>query len=117
MAGVRPRQIDIIYDSGTVSIVTGEQKMNILRNVEEEDVLIETVTGKHLISKLYGDTIFGKIRILKEHCGSVLVSQYAAKKLNPDEDNPDEDTFILNNPTTKEKIWCLSVVRRDMMTN
>jgi len=103
MAGVRPRQIDIIYDSGTVSIVTGEQKMNILRNVEEEDVLIETVTGKHLISKLYGDTIFGKIRILKEHCGSVLVSQYAAKKVYQVL-NPDEDTFILNNPTTKEKI-------------
>jgi hypothetical protein len=34
--------------------------MNILRNVEEEDMLIETLTGEHLISKLYGDTIFGE---------------------------------------------------------
>ncbi len=57
--------------------------MNILKNVAEEDVLIETVTGERSISKLYGDTIFGKTRILNGRKGSVLVSQYATKKIVP----------------------------------
>jgi hypothetical protein len=35
--------------------------------LEEEDVLIETVTGEQSISKKYGDTIFGKTRKLL-HC-------------------------------------------------
>jgi len=45
-----------------------------LKNVEDEDVLIETVTGERSISKQHGDTIFGKTRILKGRQGSVLVS-------------------------------------------
>jgi mannitol-specific phosphotransferase system IIBC component len=57
-AGVHPNQVDFIYDSGMVSGVMGEKEINILKNVTEEDVLIETVTGKTSISKLYGDTIF-----------------------------------------------------------
>jgi hypothetical protein len=81
IAGVRPGQVDFIYDSGTVCGVMGEREMDILKSVEEEDVLIETVTGEQSISKLYGDTIFGKTRILKGHQGSVLVSQYATKKM------------------------------------
>jgi hypothetical protein len=78
-AGVRPGQVDFIYDSGTVSGVTGEKEMQILKNVAEEDVFIETVTGEPSVSKLYGDTLFGKTRILKGCRGSVLVSQYATK--------------------------------------
>jgi hypothetical protein len=91
-----------------VSGVMGEKEMEILKNVEEEDVLIETVTGEHALSKLYGDPIFGKTRILKGRSGSVLVSQYATKKMHQ-VINPDEDTFILkgfnHNPATKGKIW------------
>lgn len=70
MAGVRPGQVDFIYDSGTVSGVMGEREMGILKSVEEEDVLIETVTGERSISKKYGDTVFGKTRILdvKDPC-------------------------------------------------
>jgi hypothetical protein len=45
--GVQPGQVDFIYDSSTVSGVMGEREMNILENVAEEDVLIETVTGSN----------------------------------------------------------------------
>lgn len=44
--GVHLGQIDFIYDSGTVSGVMGEREMEILKNVKEEDVLIETVMGE-----------------------------------------------------------------------
>jgi hypothetical protein len=50
VAGVRPGQIDFIYDSGTVNGVMGEKEKAILKNVAEEDVLIETVTGEKSIS-------------------------------------------------------------------
>ena len=107
-AGVRPGQIDFIYDSGTVNGVMGEKERAILKNVAEEDVLIETVTGEKSISKLYGDTVFGKTRILNGRKGSVLVSQYATKKMYQVL-NPDEDTFVLrgwdHNPATKGKVW------------
>ena len=107
-AGVRQGQVDFIYNSGTVSGVMGEREMNIIKNVEEEDVLIETVTGELSISKFYGDTIFGKTRILKGKTGSVLVSQFAMKKMYQVL-NPDEDTFVLkgwdNNPETRGKVW------------
>jgi len=107
-AGVRPGQIDFIYDSGTVNGVMGEKEKAILKNVAEEDVLIETVTGEKSISKLYGDTVFGKTRILNGRRGSVLVSQYATKKMYQ-VINPDEDTFILrgweHNPATRGKVW------------
>jgi hypothetical protein len=46
MTGVHPGQIDLIYDSRTVSRVMGKREMEILRNIKEEDVLIETVMGK-----------------------------------------------------------------------
>jgi hypothetical protein len=55
--------------------------MEILRNVEEEDMLVKTIMGEHSISKLYGDTIVGKTQILVGHHGSVLVSQYTTKKM------------------------------------
>jgi hypothetical protein len=35
----------------------GEKEMEILKNVKEEIVLIETVPGEHSMSKIYGDTI------------------------------------------------------------
>jgi hypothetical protein len=70
-AEVQPGQVVFVYDSGTVSGVMGEPEINILRNMEEEDVLIEAATGEHSISKIYGDTIFGKTRILKGRRGSV----------------------------------------------
>jgi hypothetical protein len=108
MAGVRPGQVDFFYDSGIVSGVTREREMDILKSIEEEDVLIETITGEQSISKLYGDTVFGKTRILKGRQGSVLVSQYATKKMYQ-VINPDKDTFILkgweHNPTTRGKVW------------
>jgi hypothetical protein len=98
--------VDFIYDSGTLSGVMGEREMNILRNVAEEDVLIEMVTGERSISKLYGDTIFGKTRILNGYRGSVLVSQNATKKMYQVL-NPNEDTFIgwNHNPATRGKLW------------
>lgn len=91
-AGVCPGQVDFIYDSGTVSRVMGERETDILKSVEEEDVLIQTVTGERSISKNC-DTIFGKTRILKGHIGSVLVSQYPTKHMYQML-NPDKDTFI-----------------------
>jgi len=60
MTGVRPEQVEFIYDSGTVSRVMGECEMDILKNIEKEDILIETVSDEQLISKLYGGTILGK---------------------------------------------------------
>jgi hypothetical protein len=107
-AGVRPGQVDFIYNSGTVSGVVGEREMDILKSVKEEDVLIETVTSELLISKKYGGTIFGKTRILKGCSGSVLVSQCATKHMYQVL-NPDEDTFIIrgwdHNPKTCGKSW------------
>ncbi len=87
----------------------GEQEMDILRNIEEENVLIETITGKHSISKLYSDTIFGKdLDSERVTWILILVSQYATKKLYQVL-NLDEDTFILrgweHNPATRGKIW------------
>jgi hypothetical protein len=115
--GVRPNQVDFIYDSGTVSGVMGEREMNILKNVTVENVLIETVTGETSMSKIYGDTNFGKTRILNGRRGSVLVSQYSTKKLYQVV-NPDEDTFILrgwdHNPVTKGKTCILFMMRRGM---
>jgi hypothetical protein len=91
-AGVSQGQIDFIYDSGTVNGVMGKKEMAILKNVSEEDVLIETVTGEKSISKLYGNIILGKTRILNGRSGSVLVSQYATRDMYQ-AINPDEDTF------------------------
>ncbi len=105
---VRLGQINFIYDSGTVNGVMGEKEKAILRNVAEEDVFIETVTGEKSISNFYGDMVFGKTRILNGRRGSVLVPQYATKKMYQVL-NPDEDTFILcgwdHNPATKGKVW------------
>lgn len=42
MAAVSSRQVDFIYDLGTMSGFMGEHVMDILINMEEEDVLIET---------------------------------------------------------------------------
>jgi hypothetical protein len=107
-AGIRLGQVDFIYDSGTVSGVMGEREMDILKSVKEEDVLIETVTSERSISKKYGDTIFGRNRILKGCSGSMLVSQYVTKHMYQVL-NPDEDTFILrgwdHNPETHGKSW------------
>jgi hypothetical protein len=38
--------VDFIYASGTVSGVMGAREMDILHNVVEKDVLIETVMGE-----------------------------------------------------------------------
>ena len=108
LMGVSYNEIDFIYDTGTVSGVMGPKERKILFNVENEDVLIETVTGEKSISKEFGDTVFGKTRILKGRRGSVLVSQYSSKDMYQVL-NPNADTFILkgwdNNPNTKGKVW------------
>lgn len=75
--GVRSGQVDFIYDSGTEKGIMGKKEIEILKDIAEEDVMIESVTGETLLSKLYGDTIFGKTRIINGHRGSVLVLQYA----------------------------------------
>jgi hypothetical protein len=76
--------------------------------VEEEHVMLEGVGGHKSMSKEYGDSIFGKTRILKNRVGSVLVSNYSTRKLYQVL-KPDEDTFILrgwkNNPITAGKSW------------
>ena len=108
LMGVKQDEIDFVYDSGTVSGVIGAKEKSILCNVEAEDVLLETVTGEISISKEYGDSIFGKTRILKGRRGSVLVSQYSTKNMYQVL-NPSEDVFILrgwkNNLQTKNKVW------------
>jgi len=84
------------------------EEKDILFDVEEEHVLLEGVGGHKSMSKEYGDSIFGKTRILKNRVGSVLVSNYSTRKLYQ-VTNPDEDTFILrgwkNNPITAGKTW------------
>ena len=60
LMGAAYDEIDFIYDTGTVSGAMGPKECEILFNVENEDVLIETVTGEKSISKEYGDTVFGK---------------------------------------------------------
>jgi hypothetical protein len=111
LMGVGNDEVDFIYDTGTVSGVMKEKEKEILKSVEDEDVLIETVTGEKSISKQHGDTIFGKTRILKGRQGSVLVFQFSSKNMY-EVLNPYEDTFILrgwnHNPTTKGKMWYFS---------
>lgn len=63
---MRPGQINFIDDSGTVNGVMGKKEKAILKNVAEEDILIETVTGKISITKLYRDTVFGKTQAPKD---------------------------------------------------
>jgi hypothetical protein len=81
----------------------GEKEKDIMMNVEDEDVLIEPVTGERSISEQHGDTIFVKTRIPKGRQGSVLVSKFSSKHMYQVH-NPDEDTFICirwnHNPTT-----------------
>jgi hypothetical protein len=45
LMGVGIDEVDFIYDTGTVSGVMGEKEKEILKSVEDEDVLIETVMG------------------------------------------------------------------------
>lgn len=92
--GVKANEVDFVYDSGTVNGVTGEQYRNILLDVVEEPVLLEGIGGKTSLSKEYGDSIFGKTRILKHRTGSVLVSNAATKSLYQVV-NPHEDLWIL----------------------
>jgi hypothetical protein len=110
MTGVRPGQVDFVYDLGTMSGVMGDREIKILRSIEEEDILIETVTGEQSISKLYGNTIFGRTRTLKGRSRSVLVSQYSMKRMYQ-VINPDEYSFISkgweHNPATRGKVWYL----------
>jgi hypothetical protein len=106
--GVATDEVDFVYDSGTTSGVAGMKEKEILFDVEEEHVLLEGVGGHKSMSKEYGDSIFGKTRILKNRVGSVLVSNYSTRKLYQ-VTNPDEDRFILrgwkNNPNTAGKTW------------
>ena len=86
----------------------GPKECSILANVENEDILIETVMGQKSMSNEFGDMMFGKMRILKDRHGSVLLSQYSLWKMYH-VFNPDEDTFVLkvlsDNPLTKERTW------------
>jgi hypothetical protein len=66
--GVSYNEIDFIYDTGTVSGVMGPKERKILFNVENEDVLIETVTGETSISKQYGDTVLGRHKNSRYEC-------------------------------------------------
>jgi hypothetical protein len=106
--GVADDEVDFVYDSGTTSGVAGVNEKDILFDVEEEHVMLEGVGGHKSMPKEYGDSIFGKTRILKNRVGSVLVSNYSTKSLYQVL-NPDEDTFILrgwkNNPVTVGKTW------------
>jgi hypothetical protein len=106
--GVASDEIDFVYDSGMTSGVAGINEKDILFDVEEEHVLLEGVGGHKSISKEYGDSIFGKTRILKNRVGSGLVSNYSTRKLYQ-VTNPDEDTFILrgwkHNQITAGKTW------------
>jgi hypothetical protein len=99
----------------------GEREINILRNIEEDKVLIKTVTGEASMSKLYGDTIFGKTRILNGHRGSVLVLQYATKKMYQVR-NQDEGTHLYlegGNITRELKLKHVDIfmMRRGTVTN
>ncbi len=83
LMGVGIGEIDFIYDTGAVSGVIGEKEKEILKNVEDEDVLIAAVTGERSISKQHGETIFG----------SVLVSQLSSKHMYQVLNPVDEDTL------------------------
>ncbi len=106
--GVAADEVDFVYDSGTMSRIAGIKEKDILFDVKEEHVLLEGVGGHKSMSKEYGDSIFGKTRILKNIVGSVLVSNYSTRKLYQ-VTNPDENTYILrgwkDNPITAGKTW------------
>ena len=75
------RETRCSHHFGTVNGVMGEIEKLLLKNVAEEDLLIETVTGKKSIPKIYGDTMFFKTLILNGCRGLGLVSHIC------DEDN------------------------------
>ena len=105
LMGMAYDEIDFIYDTGTVSGVLGSKECSILTNVENEDVLIETMMGQKSMSKEFGDMMFGKTRILKDRQGSILMSQYSSQTMYQ-VFNPDEDTFgWSDNSLTKGRTW------------
>ena len=98
--GVKANEVDFIYDSGTHHGVASEKDQHILYEVIEDPVLLEGVGGHTTLSKQFGDSIFGKTRVLKNRIGSVLVSNYSTRD-KFQVINPDPDTFILR-PWKKE---------------
>ena len=102
--GVKPNQVDFIYDTGTHHGVVGERDTHLMTEIEEDPVLLEGVGGHTSLSLQIGNTLFGKARVLKHRQGSVLVSNYSTRGMFQ-VINPDEDRFILrgwdHNPRTK----------------
>ena len=70
LMGMAYDKIDFVYDKGTVSGVLGPKERSMLANVENEDVLIETMTGQKSMSKEFGNTMFDETCILKDRHGS-----------------------------------------------
>ena len=104
--GVKPTEVDFIYDTGTHHGVASEREMFLLQEVIEDPVLLEGVGGQTTLSKETGDSIFGKTRVLKGRRGSVLVSNYSTKDMYQIL-NPDPERIVLkgweSNPKTRGK--------------
>jgi hypothetical protein len=100
--GVKPNEVDFVYDSGTHHGVVSERDKDILHEVVEDPVLLEGVGGHTSLSKEIGDSIFGKTRVLKNRVGSILVSNYSTRNLFQ-VINPNPDCFILRGWDTNPK--------------
>ena len=81
LMGMAYDKIDFIYDTGTVSGVLGPKERSILANVENEDILIETVMGQKSMSKEFEDTMFGSGLLQKLKKLKLTIASFARRTL------------------------------------
>jgi hypothetical protein len=92
--GIKSNEIDFIYDTGTETGTIIDKNKSVVSNMYSEKVLLEGIGGGIMETDKAGNSIFGKLRILKDENGRNLVSQYESGK-HFQVFNPDPDTFIL----------------------
>ena len=92
--GVRSNEIDFIYDTGTETGTIVNTDKSVITKLYSEKVLLEGIGGGTIETDKAGNSIFGKLRVLKGENGRNLVSQYESGK-HFQVLNPDPNTFIL----------------------
>jgi hypothetical protein len=87
--GVGLDEVDHILDSGTEAGVTSPQDILLLRNLREERMILEGVTGSALV-RYVGDHLLGSTRIVDNFRRSTLVTDAQFGKhyqmINPEPD-------------------------------
>ena len=92
--GVKENQVDFILDTGTDTGVIQPDDRYLLRDIEQENVLIKGVTGSGVSKEVgnIGRDLFGQARVYDDYKGSIIISQYRIEHmyqlLNPVKGGP-----------------------------